>query len=1243
MAANLFSSCPRVFRSWLFTSICCLPVMCILPNVAIGNGPEGAVSEAPAESPEYNRVVRPILSDNCFPCHGPDASAREADLRLDQPEQAYRDDVVVPGDPAASEVMRRLISDDDDERMPPPDSQKQVTRQQIELIRRWIAGGANYTQHWAFVPPVRPDIPRHAKSKWPRNPIDHFVLEAIRSAGLQPSVDADRYTLVRRVYLDLIGIPPTPEQADAFANDPRPRAYEFLVDRLLSTPHYGERWARRWLDLARYSDTNGYEKDRPRTMWPYRDWVINALNQDMPFDQFTIEQIAGDLLPQATLSQRIATGFHRNTMINEEGGIDPQEFRYLAIVDRLATTGTAWLGLTLKCARCHSHKFDPVSQTEYYRLFDLMNNADETTLEVPTAALKDRRAEIVREISQLQDALAGQFPIAPPPSDSDSNEPEHGGPESGATETKSDNVSDARETARNESPSAKSSRGDGQSPATLTGTAAGRHELPLSDKNDPTDGRRNYLDQRFAEWLDRMGKEVVSWHVLHPQTVESNLPSTDIMPDHSVYAGGDRTKNDRFTVTFSSPRMKISAIRLEALPDARLPEGGPGRRVVGQGASAGVGDFFLTRFACFVTGTDQEDVELPLADASESFAAANRSADQAIDGKTDTGWSIAGRPGERHVAVFRLHEPVTLTNGQKLRVRLEHESFYPSGLGRFRLSVTSDTRNVNATDTPVDIEAALLASRGSGTDVTSKDRLMDYFLSLAPELDKQHQAIAALRAQLPKYPKTLVMQERPARHRRSTHRHHRGEFLQSEEVVEAGVPEFLHPLRSGEPPSRLALARWLVDRDNPLVARVVVNRQWQALFGRGIVRTLGDFGSQGSPPSHPKLLDWLAVEFMERGWSLKKLHRLMVLSSTYRQSAVVTEEAARVDPENLWLSRAPRIRLDAELIRDAILHSAGKLSKKIGGPSVFPQQPPGITEAAYGPLKWTLSQGEDRYRRGLYTFSKRTSPYVAFGLFDAPSGEACIAGRVNSNTPLQALNLLNDTVVMEAAQFLARDVIKNADTTSRRAVYLFRRCLTRPPDADELRTITRFYQQQLAHFTRSEASPLPIVGGAVLKTWSFTDDRPVGWTARHECDIEVKDGKLHVISTGKDPAIRAQVAGPPGNCQLTIRARFPAVETGQVFWTTSKDPTESARQMASFDTVAGTWETYLIPLKLQGDLVSLRLDPGTRPGRTVIEQLRLTYGTTAVPIAGREDQESLAAWVLVARAMMNLDEFVTKP
>jgi hypothetical protein len=979
-----------------------------------------------ADSPvDFTRDVRPVLARSCFKCHGPDPKARKAKLRLDERADAVRDRggyaVIVPGDPDTSELIARIEDDDDTVRMPPPEMKFPLTPAEKETLRRWIATGAEYRPHWAFVPPRKAPPPAVTRAGWTENPIDRFVLARLEAQGLTPSPPADRYALIRRVYLDLIGLPPAPEEADAFAADTAPGAFERLVDRLLASPRYGERWARRWLDLARYADTNGYEKDRPRSIWPYRNWVIQALNADMPFDRFTILQIAGDMLPGATLADQVATGFHRNTMLNEEGGIDPLEFRFHAMTDRVATTATVWLGLTLGCAQCHSHKYDPITQTEYYQFLALMDNTEEPELALPDASVDRRRAELEARIAALEAALPGQFPVDP------------------------DDEAD----------------------------------------NDPAESRRRHLERRFRDWLDAARAGTVRWTTLRPVAARANLPHLTIEDDDSVFASGDQSKEDTYTVTYRGAGGPITALRLDVLPDDRLPARGPGRTAY-EGPK---GDFFLSELRVTIDGRP-----VSFRGASESYGklgigGGGATAANAIDGNQRTGWSTAGRTGEAHHAVFPLATPIEISGSSEITLEMEFERHYSAGLGRFRLSATSATGPVRARDLPPDVEGLLLVA-ANRLDEAGRARLLRQFLATAPELAKAREAITKVRKEEPDYPTTLVMSERPPANPRPTFFHRRGEFLQTEDRVTPGTPATLHSFPPGMARDRLGFARWLVDGRNPLAARVTVNRQWAALFGRGLVATLDDFGFQGEPPSHTELLDWLAVEFMDEGWSLKRLHRLIVTSATYRQSSRAAPGLLAQDRDNRLLARGPRRRLDAELIRDVVLASSGLLAERLGGPSVFPPQPASVTtEGAYGALAWNTSSGADRYRRGLYTFSKRTTPYAMFVTFDAPSGESCVARRETSDTPLQALTLLNDTVFLEAAQALGRSTAALPGPVEARAANVFRRCLVRPPTAEEQAALVAFYQAVQDRLARGELDVARLAGpgaGNAVETAAWT-------------------------------------------------------------------------------------------------------------------------------------------------------------
>ncbi len=952
------------------------------------------------QSVSFSRDIRPILSSKCFSCHGPDSAAREADLRLDRYDEATADRggyaALIPGKPQESEAFQRLVADDPDVRMPPAEAKKDLSEEEIQLLRRWIEQGAEYEPHWAFVPPQRTLLPAVELSDWPQNEIDHFVLAQLEQQGLQPSAEADMTTLMRRVSLDLIGLAPTPDELDAFLQavqgDGLETAYTDLVDRLLASKHYGQRWARRWLDLARYADTNGYEKDRTRDIWAYRDWVIDALNDDMPFDQFTIAQLAGDLLPDASIEDRIATGFHRNTMLNEEGGIDPLEFRFYAMTDRVATTGTTWLGLTLGCAQCHSHKFDPISQQDYYQLMAYLNNADEPELDLPDPVAAEQHRAGLAEAQRLLDELPNKWP-----------------PENVESE-----------------------------------------------------------QHRFEQWLVEQRERVVRWQVLRPTEATSNLPLLTVEDDDSVFASGDTTKSDRYQLRFEPAADVITAIRLEALPDARLPAHGPGMTYY-EGTK---GDFFLGEFQLTADGKT-----VRLASASHSYAK-NRfgsnpvSAVLATDDDPQTGWSVDGRLGERHAAVFLPEQP--LRDVGELEVTMLFGRHFASSLGRFRISVSSDPGGSQALDIPAPVQALLLRSDRELTDV-QRQRLREEFLLTAPELSEASGRIRQLR-EPSTHPTTLVLQERAENNPRPTYIHRRGEYLSRTEQVQPSVPESLHAFLPGQPQNRLGFARWLVARNNPLTARVVVNRAWAGFLGRGIVRTTGDFGLQGELPTHPALLDWLAIELMERGWSQKQLHRMIVTSATYRQSSHVTSDRLQADPDNRWLSRAPRLRLDAEVLRDSALRASGSLSEKMGGPGVRPAQPEGVTEVAYGSPSWQPSEGEDRYRRSIYTFLKRTAPFAMFATFDAPSGEACTARRDVSNTPLQALTLLNDVMFVEASQALGRLVIRRADKDPARIRLMFRRILTRPPNAEESMLLGDFVRRQRERFAESQTAASQLAG-----------------------------------------------------------------------------------------------------------------------------------------------------------------------
>jgi Protein of unknown function (DUF1553)/Protein of unknown function (DUF1549)/Planctomycete cytochrome C len=1150
--------------------------------------PLGAAS---TDAPDFTRDVRPLLSRHCFKCHGPDEGTRKSGLRLDLREAALKPAksgavALVPGKPDDSELVKRIFTNDEDEVMPPPSTKVVLTPAEKDILKRWVTAGGEYKQHWAFVPPVQASLPKLSKLKTPSsNPIDAFVLARLEKEKLSPSPAADRYTLVRRVYFDLIGLPPTPEEADAFVNDRSSNAYEKLVDGLLASPGYGERWARRWMDLARYADSNGYEKDRQRTIWPWRDWVIKALNADMPFDQFTIEQLAGDMLPNATVDQIVATGFHRNTMLNEEGGIDPLEFRFHAMTDRVATTGSTWLGLTVGCAQCHTHKYDPIPHREYFQMMAFLNNADEPDLDLPKPDAEEKHRANLAKAAKLLADLPNRFPIESNvwqtpklvSADAASGEkakllddgsalftgqtPDKDGytivletdltdidtlrlealtddalPSKGPGRTKHGNfvlteitmtaapkgspdqakpvkiVSARADVEQAEFPvtnafDEKSNTGwavdaagkklNAAHTATFTfdkpagfagGTRfvvkldhqyGGQHLIgrprisfsaPAPDSRPAQVRRQELMEKRFAEWLERERARSVQWTTLRPHEAKSNMPLLTVQPDDSVFASGDITKIDTYDLKFSSELRGITAIRLEALPDERLPRHGPGMAYY-EGPK---GDFFLGEFQLSAGGE-----RLKFARASDSYSknnfGSNIGAKLATDGNPETGWSTAGREGERSEAVFVLADP--LTEASELQLKMMFGRHYACSLGRFKISVTTHVGGAEASGLPEEARRLLLVPDAQLTAV-QRQTLLDQFLLNAPGLASARKEIEQLRKP-PTHPITLVMRERPPENPRPTFIHKRGEFLQPTERVEAGVISAVAPFPDGLPRNREGFARWLVSPSNPLTARVTVNRQWQAFFARGLVRTTEDFGFQGEVPSHPELLDWLAVEFMKQGWSLKKLHKLIVMSATYQQSSRATPQMLAKDSENRLLARGPSVRLEAEIIRDAALRASGLLSAKMGGPSVYPPQPSGVTEVAYGGSGWPTSTGEERYRRSLYTFMKRTAPFAMFNTFDAPTGESCVARRDVSNTPLQALTLLNDVAFVEVSQAMGKSLASREGSVEARIQHAFRRCLTRPPTKDEVLMLTKFFEAQKQRFASGELDAKLIAGEGV--------------------------------------------------------------------------------------------------------------------------------------------------------------------
>jgi hypothetical protein len=995
--SHFWSAAARVGARWV-----ALALVAVWPAVSRA----GKVEPEPAV--DFNHDIRPILSRNCLACHGPDDQARKGHFRLDVRADAIKPVKsgaipVVPGDAARSEVMRRVTTRDEDDRMPPAKSGKTLTPTEVDLLRRWIAQGAVWKNHWAYDKPVAPPLPKIHNKRWPKNPLDVYILARLEKENLAPSPEAPRETLIRRVSFDLKGLPPTTEETRQFLEDKSPKAYENLVERLLASPHYGERWARFWLDLARYADSNGYEADYLRTAWPYRDWVINAFNRDLPFDEFTVEQIAGDLLPNPTREQRVATGFHRNTMVNTEGGTDDEEFRVAALVDRVNTTATVWLGTTLGCCQCHNHKYDPFSQKDYYQLMAFFNQTRdlgkslEPQLELPSDAQRAQRDQVRAKIKALQQVLETQTPE---------------------------------------------------------------------------------IQARQDEWLKKLvaarAETAGAWVPLEPGDATAlNGVVLEKQPDRSILSKGALPDNTTYEVSVPLPAAKISALRLETLVHDSLPNKSCGR--------SEDGDFVVTDFSIDPPPVaDGKTNKFSRAYADYSMGGYEVGA--AIDSDIHSGWSIAAyekKNRANHEAVFVWEEPWTPPAGQRVTVRIRQDSNRAQHLlGRFRLSASTAPleAHLEVEKLPASIRN-LLAKAPDHLSQDEKDEIARHFRGKDAALDKTRTEIAELRKQEPKdIPTTLVMEA--VEKERETHIMIRGNFLNPGDLVRAGTPASLPPLPPG-PTNRLALARWLVSPENPLAGRVTMNRVWAQYFGRGIVETSDDFGQQGELPSQPEALDWLATELVRQNWSLKAMHRLIVTSATYRQSSRVTKDLAERDPYNRLLARGPRVRMEAEMLRDNALAVGGLLDPKIGGPSVFPYQPDGIWSRPYSGESWSMSKDGDQFRRGLYTFWRRTSPYPSFMSFDAPSRELVCERRLRSNTPVQALVTLNDPAFFVAAEGLARRVASGGGKTPvEKLAFAYERVLSRAPTQRESEIMLRLYENTRAKYAadKKAAESLTSIG-----------------------------------------------------------------------------------------------------------------------------------------------------------------------
>lgn len=1153
---------------------------------------------------DFNHDIRPILSDNCFACHGPDDKERKAKLRLDVRADALKpaksgEPAIVPGDVSKSHLIARILTKDADEVMPPPKTGKKLTPQQIELLKRWVQEGAKFEGHWAFSKPERPVLPVVKDQKWVRNEIDRFILARLEKEGLKPTSEADKTTLIRRVTLDLTGLPPTLAEVDAFLADKSPKAFEKVVDRLLASPRYGEHMAKYWLDAARYADSHGYHIDSERSMWKWRDWVVEAFNQNKPYDQFTIEQLAGDLLPEATTEQKVASGYVRANMSTGEGGAIVEEYQAKYSFDRTETTSTIWLGLTMTCARCHTHKYDPITHREYYGLYSFFNNLNESVmdgnkpnpdpfLKLPTPEQSKRQAELKQFMAEAQKKIDG--------------------------------------------------------PAEKLDLAQAAWE---------------------KKWHEKLSD---GWTTLTSAFVTSTLsngPVFKTLDDQSVLAEGGNPESDIHEVMISlKAGTTLAALRLEALPHESLPKKSSSRAEDGVFRLSEFEAELITPpnliEAVAATEAKDKDSKKPKADevskpkklkfaqAVATSAAGTREIDKAIDGKADTGWGVEAAAGtEPQTALFVLAEPAKVSKDTDLRIRLKYEaSKSKRAIGRFRLAAAQNEdliqllnppkadpwqvlgpfatdglhqgfTNVFEPEREIDLKKTFTGVRGeikwsakpdfedgknnllvqdlhgihgayylyrilnvpaarkldlslrandafklwvNGKEVAARaeEKPGDGLLRLTVDLkqgenklllkvvtvqgaayftfnkklgdaDSVPADIAAvlattsklsgpqatkvrnyfrrensgdfktLFANLDKWkeeegaidkaiPMTLVAKE--ADKPRETFMLVRGEYDKKGDKVTAGVPALLPPIPAGAPTNRLGLAKWLVDPSHPLMARVTVNRFWQQYFGVGIVKTTEDFGVQGDNPSHRELLDWMATEFIRTGWDVKALQKLMVTSAAYRQSSKTSPELRGRDPENRLVSRGPRFRVDAEVVRDVALAVSGLMVEQRGGRSVKPYEPPGLWEAVSfnNSQKYVPDKGDATYRRSLYTHWKRQSPPPNMLLFDAPTREYCVVRRPRTNTPLQALALMNDLQFVESARgFAVRILSEGGDSDKERLTYAFRLATSRQPVGEELKVLRTSLAEQRAHYKKDTAAAEKLIGVGAYKPEKVAD------------------------------------------------------------------------------------------------------------------------------------------------------------
>ncbi|MCH2202257.1 MAG: DUF1553 domain-containing protein [Fuerstiella sp.] len=1030
IGGNFVRSCPAVVIRTLWSGVRFLTFVIVAYSY-----PVVYCDAATSDQVEFNRDVRPILSLACVQCHGPDVNRNQANLRLDRPAELFAERngkrVLVAGSASESELFRRITSNNPDQHMPPADSGHVLTTEQIELIRKWIDQGAEWQEHWSFVPPTRPSVPSLSDTDWPKNTIDHFILARLQSAGLRPSSQADKLTLIRRLTFDITGLPPAPEEVSAFLADESSEAWENAVNRLLESPAYGERMALNWLDAARYADTHGYHEDYHRDMWPWRDWVINSFNSNMPFDQFTIEQLAGDLLPERTHDQVVATGFNRNHGVTASG--ISEEYRVEYVLDRVRTTSTVWLGLTMHCAQCHDHKYDPISQAEFYEFFAYFNSvADkgvenrmgnvDPILEVESPELSAKLATLTQQITRLEQARQRRdSEVAADASDS---------------WEKQLSVQDGVRTIK--SPEGLlfhyplDAVGDDH-----VRNAAGKHG------HGTLQGNATWTNGRFADALNCNGR---AWVDLGDA---AEFERTDSFSYGAwIFPGGDGPVIARFdgAVAGRSWDVVVAGKHVEA-------------RMV----------HFRPDDAIHVKTTEQ----LELGQWTHVFVT--------YDGSSRArGLRIYFDGRLQSVSVQRDALTGTISTETPLYIGRRHTSdFFPGAIDDVRIYgrclTTAEVSTLADTNPAVPVLATAAENR------TGKQRqvLRQYYLAnhdaeyrqLSNELDRLRILENEVGDQAKKLT-VMVMQDMTTP--RETFVLKRGAYDQHGQLVQPGTPKFLPPLVGTSEPGRLTLARWLVTPDHPLTSRVTVNRLWQMIFGTGIVKTSEDFGTQGELPSHPELLDWLATEFVRVGWDVRQIVKLIVTSATYQQSSKISPASFDRDPENRLLSRGPRFRLAAEFIRDNALAVSGLLVQRVGGPSVKPYQPPGLWMETSN-RGYDQDHGSNLYRRSLYSYWKRSVPLPNMFAIDAPTRELCTVRRQRTNTPLMALVMMNDPTFVEAARALAENAMTNAVLPLNRIEFMFTRATTRQPKAVESDVLLTVYERQRDVFGRNDDAALKLL------------------------------------------------------------------------------------------------------------------------------------------------------------------------